>query len=59
MGVKYEAQDISQYKDAFEKQKELGRGKFGIVYEVKRKKSSEEKDQVDGCGLSLASKHVR
>ena len=50
----YESKDISHYKEQFEKLKELGRGKFGIVYEVKKKDGEEGE-----ADLSLASKHVR
>lgn len=57
-GVAYESQDISHYKEHFEKLKELGRGKFGIVYEVKKKKKKRG-DRGGDDDLSLASKHVR
>ena len=54
-GEGYESKDISQYKEQFEKLKELGRGKFGIVYEVKKKENGGGGE----ADLSLASKHVR
>lgn len=31
----YEVKDVTEYKANYEKLKELGRGKFGIVYEVR------------------------
>ena len=40
---------VAEYKDHYERVKELGRGKFGIVYEVKEK-STEER---------FAAKYVR
>jgi hypothetical protein len=40
----------SDYKDEFERVQELGRGKFGIVYEVKRKENGEER---------FAAKHIK
>ena len=54
-GEGYESKDISQYKEQFEKLKELGRGQFGIVYEVKKKENGGGGE----ADLSLASKHVR
>ncbi|XP_059080354.1 myosin light chain kinase, smooth muscle-like isoform X1 [Tigriopus californicus] len=47
----YEVKDVSEYKANYEKLKELGRGKFGIVYEVRP--LTEETDK------SCAAKYVR
>ena len=43
-------QPAAEYKAQYERVKELGRGKFGIVYEVKEK---------SGGGGQFAAKYVR
>jgi hypothetical protein len=43
----YEVKDVSEYKANYEKLKELGRGKFGIVYEVRP--LTEETDKIVCC----------
>ena len=43
-------QPISDFKADFVRVKELGRGKFGVVYEVKSKKDEEK---------IYAAKHIR
>ena len=35
------SKDIKEYDEDYEKVKELGRGKFGVVYQVKRQLSGE------------------
>ena len=45
-------QPLSCYRDSFERVKELGRGKFGIVYQVRGKGEHEG-------STSYAAKYVR
>ena len=50
-------QPLSDYYEKYTTVKELGRGKFGIVYRVKEKLSSDHDESVER--KSFASKHIR
>ena len=47
-GESYEFRPGEEYQDRYEKVRELGRGRFGIVYEV-----------TDGGGRRYAAKHIK
>ncbi len=43
---------VCEYKEDFDRVRELGRGKFGIVYEVKRAAATDNEER-------FAAKHIR